>query len=86
MAFTSTITSYAVFGDMKVSWGTWSTDTTGGDIDTGLNICKGITLTHNSDAAIADQPAINETLPVVGSAVTIVNTSAKGGNWMAWGY
>ncbi len=86
MAFTSTITGYSYWGSKRVNWGTWTTDTTGGDIDTGLDMCEGIVLQHTGSAVVADDPAINETLPVAGSAITIVVTSGKGGNWRAWGY
>jgi hypothetical protein len=86
MAFTSTITGYSNWGNKRVSQGAWTTDTTGGDIDTGLTVCEGITLQCTGSAAIADSPAIHETLPVAGSAITIVVTSGKPGNWRAWGY
>lgn len=86
MAFSSTISGYADFGNKRVTWGSWTTDTTGGTIDTGLTVCEGIILQHTGNAAIADSPSINRTLPYAGDSIVIVQTSAKPGIWMAWGY
>lgn len=86
MAFTSTITGYSYWGSKRMNWGTWSTDTTGGNIDTGLTMCEGIILQYTGEAVVADQPAINETLPIAGSAITIVVASGADGIWRAWGY
>lgn len=73
-------------GDKRVVFGSWATDTTGGDIDTGLVVCDVVELQHTGDTVIDDHPVVNETLPCGGSAVTIVCTSAKSGIWMAIGY
>jgi hypothetical protein len=86
MTLASTISGYADFGAKRVSWGSFTNDSTGGDIDTGLAICEGILIQHTGSAAIGDSPSINETLPCAGSAITIVTTSGKVGNWFAWGY
>ena len=86
MAFTPVITGYFNWGNKRISYGTWTTDTTGGDIDTGITVCEGMTLQHTGSAAIADDPAIAETFPCAGSAITIAVTSGKPGNWRAWGY
>ena len=72
-------------GNKRVHFGTWTTDTTGGDIDTGLAQCEGMVLQTSGAAVSADQSAVNETLPVAGSAVTIVCTSGADGYWIAWG-
>lgn len=85
MAFTSTITGWISLGNRRASYGTFTTDTTGGDIDTGLTVCDFIFLQHSGASAIADRPVVNETLPIAGSAVTIVNTSGKDGYWWAFG-
>jgi hypothetical protein len=85
MAFTSTVTGRSKLANKNVTWGTWTTDTTGGDINTGLTSCDFIMLQTSGAAVSADQSAVNETLPVAGSAVTIVCTSGADGYWWAMG-
>lgn len=88
MAFTSAIVTKTVFGNKRVHFGTFTTSgaETGGDIDTGLRSCEEIFLQQMAAAVTADAPVINETLPVDGSAVTIVTTASADGYWMAIGY
>ena len=43
---------------------------TGGDINTGLVICESLSIEFTGSAAVADAPAINESFPCSGSAVT----------------
>jgi hypothetical protein len=92
MAFASTITKAAqsFFGDKKVASGTWTNANgdTGGDINTGLTICEYISLTVNASSAgsITSVPCVNETLPIAGSAVTIVTLDGQDGYWWAYGY
>lgn len=86
MAFVSTKTYEGVDGDLRVTAGTWTTDTTGGDINTGLHKCLFIALTPISTVSPTEQCAVNETLPCDGSAVTIVVTSNVDGYWKAWGW
>lgn len=88
MAFTSAVTMKTVFGNKRVHFGTYSTDSTdtGGDINTGLRSCEAIFLQQTGSAVTADAPVINETLPCAGNAVTIVQTASADGYWMAVGY
>jgi hypothetical protein len=86
MAFASTVSIKTVMGNKRVHFGTWTTDTTGGNIDTGLGVCEGIVLQTTGSAVSADQCTVNETLPIAGSAITIVVTSGADGNWIAWGH
>jgi hypothetical protein len=86
MAFASTKDYEGVFGDLRVTSGTWTTDTTGGDINAGLHKCLFISLTPASSPSPTEQCAVNETLPCDGSAITIVVTSGVDGNWIAYGY
>ena len=88
MAFTSAISTKTVFGNKRVHYGTFTTSSTdtGGDIDTGLRSCEAIFLQQMAAAVTADAPVVNETLPVAGSAVTIVTTASADGYWMAIGY
>lgn len=85
MAFTSVISGRAKMANKNVTWGTWDTDTTGGDINTGLTMCDFIVLQTSGAAVSADQSSVNETLPVAGNAITIVCTSGADGYWWAMG-
>ncbi len=86
MAFTSQVDVKSVSGNKRIHFGIWTTDTTGGNIDTGLGICEGMVLQTSGASASAAQCAVNETLPVAGSAITIVVTSGADGYWIAWGH
>ena len=74
-------------GDRKMVYGTYTASggNTGGDIDTGLIECVSIMLTATGSSIVADAPTVNETLPVDGSAVTVIVTSNSTGNWLAMG-
>ena len=87
MAFTSTITGVSVFGNKRIAWGTYSTSSTdaGGDITTGLSVVDFIALTETASAVTADCPVVNETLPLAGGVVTIVQTASADGYWFAFG-
>jgi hypothetical protein len=85
MAFASTITLKTVFGNKRFHAGTFG-GSTGGDINTGLRICESINLICKGSAVAANAPAVNESLPVAGSAVTVVHDSAQTGFWTAVGY
>lgn len=90
MAFTSTITEESVFGNKRITWGTWDNGggVTSGNIDTGLQICEFITLQPKGTGAIRVETGVDETLPCDGSAVTI-NLGASqdvDGYWWAFGY
>lgn len=87
MAFASAITSRDAWGDKAVTMGTFTNGEAdaGGDINTGLHQCEMIILQHGKSAVIANQPVVNETLPVAGSAVTIVTDAGEDGTWLAIG-
>ena len=84
MAFTQTVTRRTIFGDRRIVYGTYSTDTTGGTIETGLHLVQHFDLQHTGNAAVGESPSVNETLPCSGS-VKIVCTSGKSGLWFAVG-
>lgn len=86
-AFSSVITSRRVEGTKKKTAGTFASSggATGGDIDTGLRVCEEINLQHTGASAPANAPAVNETLPVAGNAVTIVTVADTSGRWEASG-
>lgn len=88
MSFASTITSRDHWGGKAVAMGTFTNTgggDTGGDINTGLHRCEAIFLQHAKSSVIANQPVVNETLPVAGSAVTIVTDGGEDGTWLAIG-
>jgi len=86
-AFASAIKGRSVFGNKRVTWGTFtpSGGSTGGDINTGLRRCESILLQYGGAAAITDAAVVNETLPCSGAAVTIVTVADKAGTWIAIG-
>jgi hypothetical protein len=86
--FTSTNSNRPkAIGTMRMSFGRYDDDATGGgDIDTGLNMCHSIMLSHEGSAIEAKVAVVNETLPVDGSAVTIVCENSDTGYWLAFGY
>jgi hypothetical protein len=88
MAFASEIKGYGKSGDKSTTWGIFTNGVsdTGGDINTGLVICESLSIEFTGSAAVADAPAINESFPCSGSAVTIVTTANANGIWRAVGY
>lgn len=87
MAFSSVILGKSVFGNKKVSWGTWdSAGVATGDIDTGMRACEFFAIIHTGAAVEASVAVVNETMPCAGNAVTIVTTSGDTGLWFAIGH
>jgi hypothetical protein len=89
MAFASAITQRPMaVGNKRWSFGTYTNGQgdTGGNINTGLRSCEFISLQPNSSSVIATAPVVNETLPVDGTAVTVVTADDEDGYWMAVGY
>jgi len=86
MAFSSAITERSVMGNKRVHFGTWDGGgDNGGDVNTGLKSVEYMSLTPLTSASAA-APAVAETLPVDGSAVTIACGADVDGYWMAMGY
>lgn len=87
MAFTSTVTARTVFGDKRVVYGTYTNTGggAGGDIATGLSRVDAIFLQTSGAAVSADQSAVDETFPLSGGDVTVVNTADSDGYYMAFG-
>jgi hypothetical protein len=86
MAFSASKTAESVFGNFRVTYGTWTGGgDTGGNINTGLRLVNFMQLTAKGSSIVADAPTINETFPVDGSAVTIIVTSNTDGYWIAYG-
>jgi hypothetical protein len=86
MAFSATKTGESVFGNFRVTYGTWTGGgDAGGNIDTGLRLVNFMSLTAAGALIVADAPTINETFPVAGTAVTIIITNNTDGYWLAYG-
>lgn len=88
MAFSFTIDTEAHIGGIRIVSGRYDcTGVTGGDINTGLPVVKAIFLQPKGTAVLANQPVVNETLPLVATdgAVTIVTTNGEIGSWVAIG-
>jgi|LSQX01.2.fsa_nt_gb hypothetical protein len=87
MAFTTTRLFQTVSGNQRKVVGTYANDedSTGGDIDTGLHSVHDMVLQPTGSAVDANHPAINETLPCAGNAVTVVTTANATGIWIAYG-
>lgn len=88
MAFASTISHRTFEGDEMVNRGTYASSggSTGGDIDTGLSVCSHLQLQPKGSSVATNAPAVNETYPVAGNAVTIVTDANEEGYWEAKGY
>jgi hypothetical protein len=89
MAFASAVVQRPIsVGNKRWSWGTYTNGSgdTGGDINTGLSLCEVIMLQPGGSAVIATAPVVNETLPVAGSAVTVVTADDEDGTWFAIGH
>lgn len=87
MAFSASKTGETVFGNMRMTYGTWDGGSeTGGNINTGLHQCVGIILQAGGSSIVADAPTVNESMPCDGSAVTIIVKSDTDGFWFAFGW
>ena len=73
-------------GALKFTCGNFTTDTTTQEITTELTVCLGCVVQHIDSAVITAAPAFNETFPVNGGVLTLINVSSKSGIWLAWGY
>jgi hypothetical protein len=85
--FSSVISGRNFSGSKARTWGTFTNagGDTGGNIDTGLRMCESIKLTHTGAAVVASAPSVNETLPILGNAITIVTVDGADGIWEAIG-
>ena len=87
MSITNALVGRSVLGNKALTWGTY-TDSSAGtedDIDTKLHLCELLFLIPYGSAAITDAGAVNETLPVAGSAVTVIVKASQSGIWVAIG-
>lgn len=87
MSITNALVGRSVLGDKAMTWGTY-TDSSAGtedDIKTYLHMCELFFIIPYGSAAITDAGAVNETLPIAGSAVTIIVKASQSGIWVAIG-
>ncbi len=87
MAFLSAKLGVTVIGNKRMAFGTFTNNSssTGGDINTTLTTVEFIVLQAKGSGVAANAPVVNETLPVAGSAVTIVTDADEVGYWFAFG-
>jgi len=87
MSITATLVGRSILGDKALTYGTYTDSGTGteDDIDTKLHRCEMIILQPYGTSAATDAPAVNETLPVAGSAVTVITKASQSGIWIAIG-
>ena len=86
-AFSSTILYQGSIGDKRIVGGTYTSTGggTGGDIATGLVLVEDCHLQPKGSAVLANEPVVNETIPLQSGAVTIVTTADEVGTWQAIG-
>jgi len=86
MAFSHT-KNQTVFGNKRIVYGVYTNSggSTGGDIDTGLNVVEFISLQPKGTSILANEPVVNETLPLDSGSVTIVTTANEVGSYLALG-
>jgi len=87
MAFTYTVNSDELHGKTRIVTGNYTNagGSTGGDIKTGLTTVYHVNLQPKGSAILANQPVVNETLPLEKGDITIVNTANEVGTWVAVG-
>jgi hypothetical protein len=86
MAFTYTKDEETVWGNKRVTMGTFTSagGSTGGDVYTGLHRVHKFFMSGTGSSVSADFPVSNETFPCA-DPVTIVTTANAVGQWMAIG-
>jgi hypothetical protein len=87
VAFSSSIIRKFWAANQYIVIGTFSciAPATGGDIDTSLRTCRGISLQHIGSSPVPNSPVVNETMPCDGRAVTIACDTDTSGTWIASG-
>ena len=89
MAFSYTVSQEPIsVGSRRWAWGTYTSadGSTGGDIVTPLHTVENVQLTSSGSSVAADDPTVNETLPLASGTITIVTTANSTGYWLAIGY
>jgi len=84
MAISIVKSGETVFGNKRVTWGTYdvSGTATTGDITTGLHNCECCMLTAGQATIVADAPTISA---ISGGTVSIIVTQDTNGYWLAFG-
>lgn len=83
MTIVTTIIRRSVFGNMRIVVGTSTNDSTGGDVETGLNSVEAFVPTPIGGTAA--EISVNETYPLAGGTVTVVCESSVNFSWIAFG-
>ena len=87
MSITSALVGRSVLGDKAMTYGTYTDSGAGTEdnINTKLHLCQMMVFVQYGSAAASDAPAVNETLPVAGSAVAVITKASESGMWIAIG-
>jgi hypothetical protein len=88
MSITATITEKISLGNKWAVIGTYEDSSAGtaDDIDTGLQMVDFMILQPSGSAVDTNAPAVNETLPTDGSAVSVIVDASSTGYWFAIGW
>jgi len=87
MGFSYSANTESTFGGLKIVCGNYANDGgyTGGYVFTGLTNILHFSMQPGGSAILANQPVVNETLPLAKDGVTIVTTANETGTWIAAG-
>ena len=90
MAFTSSILVQTVFGDKRVTFGTFtnSDNSTGGELDVGLRTAEALVVTPTSTSELVAEGLVlvKEDFPCSGRAITLSTSANVNGSWIAVGH
>jgi len=87
MAFHSEITEQSVFGNKRIVWGRYLSDSgdTGGEINTGLSSVSSIWFTPIGSSVEVSAPTISNVTVPYSPDITIITVANGGGLWFAVG-
>ena len=85
MTLTTTVDKRERSGHSKIVKGHCTSDSTGGNINTGLHVVDQFFVTCQGGSVAGNAPSIDETFPLVDTAVTVVTDSSQSFTWTAIG-
>jgi len=75
-----------VIGDRKVAVGKFTTELTGGNINTGLEVCEAMVLVPSGNTLVTAPPSVVSALPAPGDSITILSPHGTDGIYIAYGH
>ena len=85
MTLTTTIDRRTVMGNMKIVLGHCTSDSTGGDVVTGLRRVESFIIQEQGTGIATGRAVVNETLPLASGDVKVVTDSGDEFTWIAIG-